>query len=96
MEHRIIPESSVPVENTKLALAGAAFLFRTNLYRQGAAENAAPFDSGTSRRGIRTAIGPLAPTGRRASEENAATLGDAEHSNMLPLGIQIRPLRFSN
>jgi hypothetical protein len=25
MEHRILPESSVPVENTKLALAGAEF-----------------------------------------------------------------------
>jgi hypothetical protein len=33
MEHRVSTESSIPVENTKLALAGAAFLLRTNLYR---------------------------------------------------------------
>jgi hypothetical protein len=37
MEHRVSTESSVPVENTKLALAGAGFSSRTNLYRQGVA-----------------------------------------------------------
>jgi hypothetical protein len=37
VEHRIIPESSAPVESTKLALAGADVSSRTNLYRRGVA-----------------------------------------------------------
>jgi hypothetical protein len=33
MEHRSLPVSPIPVDNTKLALAGAEFHHETNLYR---------------------------------------------------------------
>jgi hypothetical protein len=45
VKHRVLTESSVPVENTKLALAGAAFHSEQILYRRGRA-NAALFDLG--------------------------------------------------
>ena len=48
MEHRTIPESSAPVENTTLVLAGAGFHFITEQIFSGRVRReVTPFDSDT-------------------------------------------------
>src|SRR5215470_10741564 len=49
-EHRVFPESTPTAEIRKTIPAGAAFPFPKNLYRQGVAVSAAPFDSVRFRR----------------------------------------------
>src|SRR5215470_4993115 len=49
-EHRVFPESTPTAEIRKTTPAGAAFPFPKNLYRQGVAVSAAPFDSARFRR----------------------------------------------
>ena len=49
MEHRIVPEYSCMMENTKVSLAGGCFFIPYKFVPARGRGNAAPFDSGASR-----------------------------------------------
>jgi len=56
-EHRILTESTGPVENCKPSSCRGRISFRTNFFRQGDRRNAIPFDSGAPGILLRQAAG---------------------------------------